>query len=249
MKQALLVFAVVLATSLKLYSQVCVPQWTEPGSGIYPDTIQNMPPAAVNVPYDITVQFKVPKTDSSIVSTGIDVDHVELVNVEGLEAIPSSVPFHFNCNPSSCSFKADSTGCVRIQGTPNQVGVYSLTISSKVYITPVVFLPVDFSGYEIIVNETIGVSNISQSKFDVSQNSPNPANGKTLIYTNLPYAAMIELKISNVIGNEVYKTTYTGKRGLNKIYFDCASFAPGIYFYSVSDGKNSLTRRMIVEKK
>lgn len=231
------------------FSQACIPNWTEPGSGIYPDTLTDLAPGMPNVPYDFTVQFKVPLVDSSIISTGISVDHVELTGVTGLDLIPASTAFHYNCNPTSCSFKADSVGCVRIQGTPTTEGSYPLTINAKVYISPVVFLPVNFSGYHITISSTIGIPNLSQSKFDVSQNLPNPVHSKAQVFVNLPKAGAIEFKVSNVIGNQVFKTTIPGHQGLNSIAFDATSYAPGIYFYTVTSGNNSITKRMVVEKK
>lgn len=248
MNKLLLFLFILLISVTKVFSQVCIPSWTQPGSGIYPDTIVNMPPGPANVPYDFTVQFKVPLQDSSIVATGIDVYQVKLTGVTGLDNIPASVGFHFNCNPSTCTFKGDSVGCVRIQGTPTTEGVYPLTINALVYITPALFLPVDFSGYNITISNTIGISGLQSNKFDISQNSPNPTHSKTEVFVNLVHAGNIEIKVSNVIGNQVYKNSIAGHSGVNPVSFDVSKYKAGVYFYTVSDEKNSITKRMIVDK-
>lgn len=248
MKKEILLLIILFFSFTEVYSQACIPDWTQPGSGIYPDTIINLPAGPANVPYDFTVQFKVPLKDSSIVSTGIDVNKVELTGVSGLENIPASVAFHYNCNPSSCTFKADSVGCVRIQGTPTTEGIYPLSITAKVYITPVVFLPVEFSGYKIIISNTIGIPGLQSGRFDVSQNSPNPATSKTQVYVNLLHGGPLEIKISNVIGNQVYKNTIIGHSGVNAVPLDLSKFKTGVYFYTVSDDKNSITKRMVVDR-
>jgi len=45
------------------------------------------------------------------------------------------------------------------------------------------------------------------------------------------------------------KQTAMGKKGFNTVTIDASQFAPGIYFYSVSDGENSITKRMVVDRK
>ena len=247
MKRALLLlFAFTFSFGLVM-GQVCTPQWSGSGtSGIEPDTIVNLPPAYENTPYDVVVQFKVPHADSSIVP--IVIDYVELLSVDGLSTIPASAAFSYSCNPSNCQFHGDSVGCVRIQGTPTAVGTYALVINVKVH-AGALAIPISTTGYEIVVNMPIGIAPISHTRFDVSQNSPNPINTRTEVYVNLPKSGNISMKISNVIGNEVYKTILSGKQGLNAIWIDASKYAPGIYFYTISDGKSSVTKRMVVEKK
>jgi hypothetical protein len=248
MKKILLSIIITLFSFSLVFSQACIPEWTQPGSGIYPDTIINLPPGTPGVPYDFTVQFKVPLVDSSI-GQPINIDHILLTGVTGLTSIPASDPFHFTCNPIDCSFKADSLGCVRIQGTPTTEGFYPLTITAKVFINIILFQPVEFSGYHIEVSSTQGIQGISHDKFDVSQNLPNPVNSKTQININLPKPSEIKLKIANVIGNTISNTTINGRQGINTIWIDASEYSPGIYFYSVSDEENSITKRMIVGKK
>lgn len=247
-KKVILCCMVVLFSMAAAYPQACIPAWSQPGSGIYPDTTTNMPAGPTNVPYDFTVQFKVPLKDSSIIASGIDVNRVELTGITGLDAIPSSVAFHYNCNPTNCTFKADSVGCVRIQGTPTTEGVYPLIITAEVFITPNSFLPVDFSGYAITISNTIGLPGLQTGRFDVSQNQPNPASDKTQVSVNLLHGGTFEVKLSNVIGNVVYKTSMMGHAGVNTVSLDLARLKPGVYFYTISDDKNAITRRMVIDK-
>src|SRR5204863_740338 len=139
--------------------------------------------------------------------------------------------FYFQCNPPSCSFYADSVGCVTIKGIPLTPGVYDLTIQANVYITPNAFLPFPTTGYRIIVHNPIGIAPLSQASFDVSQNLPNPATAKTNIYVNLKHAGNCSIKISNLVGNEVFKQTTIGRKGFNAMNVDASHFATGIYFY------------------
>jgi hypothetical protein len=246
MKQAILFLLVKFSFLTIASAQPCIPQWTGvTPSGIEPDTITNLPPAYENTPYDIVVQFKVPKVDSSIVP--ITVDYVELTGIDGLSAIPNSSPFIYNCNPADCKFLGDSVGCVRIQGTPTEVGTYPLVINVTVH-AGLIAIPLATPGYEIVVNMPIGIDPISLSKFDVSQNSPNPVTTKTEIFVHLPSGGPISFKISNVIGNEIFKTEIDGRQGLNALWINASKYAPGIYFYTATDGRSTVTKRMIVKK-
>lgn len=247
MKHTILFVISCLVTVTHVYSQACIPEWTQPGSGIYPDTITNMPAGPANVAYDFTVQFKVPLVDSSIVSTGISVNRVELTGVNGLENIPSSVPFHYNCNPSNCTFKADSVGCVRIQGTPTAEGIYPLIITAKVYFTPVLFIPVDFSGYKIEISNTIGLPSLAGTQFDAEQNSPNPASTSTSFNVNLSGSGRIEISVSDIFGNEVHRSAILGKYGVNPVMIDVSDYTEGIYFYTARCDGHSITKKMVVD--
>ena len=248
MKKFLLAIVLIPVISSAAYSQACIPMWTDTTHGISPDTTVNLPPANAGSPYDAVVQFKVP-TSTSYSGNSIPIDHIVLTSVDGLSAIPASVPFYFQCNPPSCSFHSDSTACVTIKGTPSTIGTYNLTIQANVYITPVLFIPFPTNGYRIVVHNPIGIPPVSQTKFDVAQNLPNPVTTNTDIYVNLQHAGSFTLKISNLVGNEVLKQTIAGKKGLNTVNLDASRFPPGIYFYSVSDGEHSMTKRMVVDRK
>jgi hypothetical protein len=236
-------------SSFAAYSQACIPMWTDTTHGISPDTLTNLPPAYVGSPYDAVVQFRVPTSAPSPFGGVISIDHIVLTNVEGLSAIPAEVPFYFQCNPPGCSFHSDSVACVTIKGTPSTIGTYNLTIETNVYITQSLYSPYLTTGYRIVVHNPIGIPPVNQTKFDVSQNLPNPVATNADIYVNLQHAGNFTLKVSNLVGNEVLKQTIAGKKGLNTVNLDASQFSPGIYFYSVSDGENSMTKRMVVDRK
>ncbi len=227
---------------------MCTPMWVDTGFGINPDTILNLPPAYAGSPYDAVVQFKTPESALYYGNT-IIIDHVVLTGVDGLSTIPASVPFYFQCNPSDCSFHADSVSCVRIQGTPTTPGTYDLIIQANVFITAVLFLPFPTPGYRIIVNNPIGIPSTSQTQFDVSQNFPNPVTDNTNIYVTLQHAGKFTLRILNMVGTEVLKQEVEGTKGRNIVTVYASGFSPGIYQYKVSYDEGTITRRMVVIRK
>jgi len=247
-KLSLLLVITLSLIFMKANAQVCTPMWTDTTSGISPDTIVNLPPAYINTPYSTVVQFKVPSTTTYQNQT-INIDHIQLTGVAGLSSIPASVAFGYQCNPADCSFDADSVGCVLITGTPTTAGTYPLTINANVYLNQIIFVPFPTTGYKIVVNESSGISSVNTTRFDASANFPNPFSGTSSVYVNLVHAGNITLKISNLVGNEVYSQTIPGKKGVNEISIDATKFPSGIYFYSASNGTETITKRMVVDKK
>lgn len=93
-------------------------------------------------------------------------------------------------------------------------------------------------------------------QFALYQNYPNPFNPVTTIQFDLPSAALISLKIYNLLGQEV-RTVVDGieSPGTKSISFNMAQYASGVYFYrlnamSVQDPRNlfTRTRKMILVK-
>ena len=52
--------------------------------------------------------------------------------------------------------------------------------------------------------------------------------------------------VSNMIGKVVYSSKIQVNKGENTVNFNADQLTPGIYFYTIGDGKNSVTRRMVI---
>jgi hypothetical protein len=243
----ILTFILFLGISASSFGQVCTPTWSGGNTyGIIPDTATDLPPGNVGQPYDCTVQFRVPKNDTSL-GFPITIDYVELIDVDGLSAIPASVPLAYNCNPSICQFEGDSTGCVRIQGTPNTMGNYPLSISVKVH-AGALAIPLTYSGYQIVVNAAIGIEGLTSTGFSISQSIPNPASSATDISFFTENNSEVRFEIKNVLGSLVYQKIINATAGANQIEFNVASFPSGIYFYSIRDKDHLCLKPMLVSR-
>ncbi len=91
---------------------------------VYPDTLQT---ACPNQFYDVTLTLNVP-ADSTLGGFTAIIDSVQLNNLLGLPAGLS-----YECNPTSCVFPGNSTGCIRVFGTPTDTGEFELTIDGTIY--------------------------------------------------------------------------------------------------------------------
>lgn len=56
----------------------------------------------------------------------------------------------------------------------------------------------------------------------------------------------MELKVFNMVGKEVMKANFKAVKGENSYNLINEKLTAGVYFYTLSDGKNTATRRMIV---
>lgn len=92
-------------------------------------------------------------------------------------------------------------------------------------------------------------SGTNSARFELSQNSPNPFSDFTAIEYMCPVLGFVEFKIVNLIGKEVFHKVLEAEAGRNILRFECDDFVPGVYIYSLSNGSQTITRRMVISKK
>ena len=85
--------------------------------------------------------------------------------------------------------------------------------------------------------------------FDLKQNYPNPFNPVTSIEFALPESEFVTLNVYTPIGQEVaVLANCKMDAGLHKVSFDASYLPGGIYFYKISAGKFTMTRKMSLVK-
>ena len=99
-----------------------------------------------------------------------------------------------------------------------------------------------FTGIEEIVN------NIPDD-FRLFQNYPNPFNASTIITFTLPNTTFVNLKIYNLIGNEI-ETLVSGQRvaGKYQVEWKAEREPSGIYLYRLDTGEFVKTKKLILQK-
>jgi hypothetical protein len=92
-------------------------------------------------------------------------------------------------------------------------------------------------------------SDILPSKYELSQNFPNPFNPETSIEYLIPEASIVSIKIYDVLGREL-KTLVNGykQKGRYKITFNSAGLPSGVYFYRMETNSFSDIKKMIILK-
>ncbi|MEP0860498.1 MAG: T9SS type A sorting domain-containing protein [Ignavibacterium sp.] len=143
----------------------------------------------------------------------------------------------------------EAAGFINGNGTSTETHIYSFidkNLESGKYAYRL--KQIDFDGsfeYSDIVE--IEISN--PEEFVLEQNYPNPFNPTTVISWQSPVGIHQTLRIYDVLGNEVatlvdeYRET-----GRFKVEFYASNLASGLYFYKLTAGNYSATRKMILMK-
>jgi hypothetical protein len=106
----------------------------------------------------------------------------------------------------------------------------------------------DFEGYSTPVGVN-DLENLLPYKFVVDQNYPNPFNPSTLISFKIPIEGVVNIRIYNLLGQEVVTVLNEFmSAGTYKVNFNASNLSSGVYFYKVSSGKFSQVKKMMLIK-
>lgn len=92
--------------------------------------------------------------------------------------------------------------------------------------------------------------NIIPEKFFVTQNYPNPFNPVTTIKFGLPSEANVDLRVYNILGQEVAVLINNEMRtaGSYDVSFNAKGLSSGTYIYRLTSGNNIVTKKMVIMK-
>jgi len=87
------------------------------------------------------------------------------------------------------------------------------------------------------------------SEFVLMSNYPNPFNAQTVIQYQLPVTSSVKLEVYNLLGSKV-ATLVNGEQeaGYKSVTWDASEVSSGIYFYKLSAGDYTETKRMMLVK-
>ena len=105
--------------------------------------------------------------------------------------------------------------------------------------------------FEVRSNNITGISNSNKifAKYYLSQNYPNPFNPSTCINYEIAISGRVTLKIYNILGEEIKTFINSYKPAGNySISLNTSAFPAGVYFYRLTSGSFSETKKMIVLK-
>jgi hypothetical protein len=105
-----------------------------------------------------------------------------------------------------------------------------------------------FSTEVIIIADGVENENLISS-YRLEQNYPNPFNPNTNIEYTIPSQSFVQLIIYDVLGNEVATLVDEEKStGSYTVNFNASSIPSGVYFYSLTAGEFTQTKKMILMK-
>lgn len=91
-------------------------------------------------------------------------------------------------------------------------------------------------------------SPILPKEFSLKQNYPNPFNPETVIGFNLVEASDYELTIYNVTGQVVEVFSGSRNAGYEEVKWNASNVASGVYFYKLTAGSFTETKKMVLLK-
>lgn len=103
---------------------------------------------------------------------------------------------------------------------------------------------------EILIGETVSVENQSiPTSFKLEQNYPNPFNPETTINFQLPEMSNVQIKVYDILGNEISTLINEAKQpGNHSVKFNAEKLPSGVYFYKLVAGKYFATKKMMIIK-
>lgn len=136
-------------------------------------------------------------------------------------------------------------------GTTTKENSYSFRDNISGLLSSVIYYrlkQVDYNGaYEY--NREIMVSSTAPSDFSLMQNFPNPFNPSTQINYSIPQNSNVIVKVYDSNGSEVATLVNENKiSGNYTVDFNASGLASGIYYYTITAGSFSETRKMILMK-
>jgi photosystem II stability/assembly factor-like uncharacterized protein len=143
----------------------------------------------------------------------------------------------------------ETMGFVNGNGTSTELNHYSFTdenLSAGKYIYRL--KQIDYDGSFEYSNE-IEVDVNVVNEFVLYQNYPNPFNPSTNIKFTIPDFGFTTLKIYDVLGNEVATLVNEEKHpGEYEIEFDASKLSSGIYFYNLTFGTYTSSKKLLLIK-
>lgn len=216
--------------------------------------------ACVGKPYEFVFTIVIGDT-LNLSGAQFVIDSIIMDQDSALTGIPSGMDY--SCNPPSCGFYKDSSGCVVISGITDESvapGDYPLTITGLVY-SGFIELPLTFpnpaiapGSYSLTVEAadsenciTSSVSTFVQG-IDNFQIAPNPAHTNGFLDISVASTGTYELSILDLLGRTVYQNALQLGVGDHRIPLDLSGLESGTYFYRLSDGVSFASKKLAIRE-
>jgi hypothetical protein len=166
-----LFFALFFTATLMANAQLCTPDTTIKVPGFYPSQLAD---GAVGTPYNQTVMILSFKDTSAVVGCSkqkVTIDSLKLTKVIGL---PTGMGYV--CYEPRCIYLPSAVRCIKLNGTPNQAGLFPLKFAVTAYAKLNGFFPVaqpdTIKNFSLLITGTSDVATIQS--MDQLAVFPNP---------------------------------------------------------------------------
>lgn len=200
---------------------------------------------------------------------------VNTLRIDTLSNLPSGLCWATNKANNTWANQED--GCIKINGTAcDNPGQYKLKIIVTADIGVPIQTDADAAGLKQFVrlinsgdaevavdtnqtaafakpagySATAGCSNIFENELSVNTLNvvPNPFSSKAVVSFYSAKSGIMTERITNMLGSEVYSHKVDVRAGDNTSVIEKNNLPAGVYFYSIADGKNIATKRIIISE-
>ena len=227
------------------------PQYTL--AGIYPDSLTGMPDATVGQPYNEVITIIV-SADTTVDFAGLPISvTIEEIELTGVSNLPPS--FSYDCLAPNCTFSGGSTTCAVLSSpspAASEIGLHQIFM----YTTTTVDAgwagiqtqndTIDYY-YINVTNSTSVVNQFNDFTFELNDIFPNPVNGNSKIQFILGNSSDVVFTVFNYLGDKIEERNIIANRGINDIEISASNYANGMYLYSINNGLQIVSKRMIIE--
>jgi hypothetical protein len=220
--------------------------------GIYPDSASGLPGAIVGQAYDEVITIISP-TDTSVTlfgqSISVTVQSIELTSVTGLPA-----SFSYDCGTSNCTFSGGSTSCAVLTSaspTVAEVGLHQIIMNTTTTVDAGLFGiqtqddVIDYY-YINVANTTSVINRFNDFTFELKDIFPNPVNSNAKIQFISGNSADVVFTVFNHLGEKIEEKYIAASCGVNNIEVSANDYANGMYLYSINNGVQIVSKRMII---
>jgi photosystem II stability/assembly factor-like uncharacterized protein len=103
--------------------------------------------------------------------------------------------------------------------------------------------------FELDIITSIEVDNNISNNYHISQNYPNPFNPITKIKYSIPKSELVQIKVYDILGNEVAILINEHKeKGNHFTIFNASQFPSGVYIYKLQAGDLIISKKMVLVK-
>ena len=233
----------------------CTPDSQFTLAGIYPDSVTGLLPAYVGQLYSQNITIITPSDTSVVISAGtpaisVTIDNIDLTNVTGLPPT-----FSYSCDPPNCSFSGGTIACAELYSagpTSSEIGSHQIIFETTAFVSDVPIIGattqddvIDYY-YLNVSSASSTVNQFNDFTFELKDIFPNPVNEQSKVQIITGESTDVIFSVFNYLGETIEERSIALNRGVNDIEIFANDYANGMYLYSINNGVQILSKRMIV---
>ena len=216
--------------------------------------------ACLNTYFQYTFTLKVPET-FTLQGVAVPINNIALHPDTAVSGLPRGLSYV--CNPPNCVFPKATAGCVMLYGTPdNPADIKTHNLSIRGTLNSFLPIPISFPDSALIAPgnyflhvrpegsaacKTSNIRELAATRLQV-RNVPNPFSNATEIEVTSRIRGRFDFRVYDFTGNLIWREPIQLYEGDNRIPFQNRNLPNGIYIYSLTDGINSVSRKMVIHR-